>query len=43
MPVGTERLDFKLQSDWSAGYEEYFGGLVEDIKIRVLCEQVKGE
>ena len=43
MPAGTERLDFKLQSDWSGRYEEHFGGLVEDIKIRVLCEQVKGE
>lgn len=43
MPAETERLEFKLQSDWSAGYEEYFGGLVENIKIRVLCEQMKGE
>lgn len=43
MPAGTERLDLKLQSDWSTGYEEHFGGLVEHIKIRVLCEQVKEE
>jgi len=43
MPVGTAEQEFVLVTEWnSPEYDEHFGGLVEHVKIRVLCEQAEG-
>jgi hypothetical protein len=41
MPVGATEQEFTLISDWEGSmYQEYFGGLSEQVSIRVLCEQL---
>ena len=44
MPVGTIKKEFTLVSEWaSEEYDERFAGVQENVKIRVLCEQLEGE
>ena len=42
MPAGTAAKEFVLESDWiDSEYQEHYGGLVENVRIRVLCEQLE--